>query len=172
MVDNKDLENSVRDFIYKHPWLIHPKWDSYKKERSVANLINDIASKRLDCDAFNGRVDLALSSGENLLLVEFMRPGVPIDLDHLDRINHYALGVKRGLAKETGGDIKHLESAYVVADSKNNAEDIADRILQLNNDKIYVLTWNTLIEQAKKHYEEYLELIKQRNPTDKRIQDL
>jgi hypothetical protein len=171
-VDNKELENSVRDFIYKHPWLIHPQWDRYKKERTVANLVNDIAGKQLTGDAFNGRVDLALSSGENLLLVEFMRPGIPIDLDHLDRINYYVLSVKRGLAKETGSDIKYLESAYVIADSKSNSEDVTDRILQLKEEKIYVLTWNTLIEQAKKQWEEHLELIKQRNPNDERIQNL
>jgi hypothetical protein len=171
-VDNKDLENSVRDFIYKHPWLIHPQWDSYKKERSVENLIADIAGKELKSEAFTGRVDLALSSGENLLLIEFMRPGLPIDRDHLDRINYYVMGVRRSLTKETGNPIRHLECAYVVADSKNNAEDITDRIQQLHESKIYVLTWNTLIEQAKKQWEEQLELIKQRNPTDKRIQDL
>ena len=171
-VDNRDLENSIRDFIYEHPWLIHPKWESYKKERSVEKLIDDIAGRELNTDAFTGRVDLVLSSGENLLLLEFMRPGIPIDKDHLDRINYYVMEVKNALLKETGGIIKRLESAYLVADSKRNAEYITGRISQLENDKIYCLTWNTLIEQAKKQWEEHLELIKQRNPTDKRIQNL
>jgi hypothetical protein len=171
-INSSDLENSVRDFIYNHPWLIHPKWDSYKKERYVEKLINDIAGKELNINAFNGRVDLAMYSGENLLLIEFMRPGISLDRDHLDRINYYVLGVRRGLSKETGGQIKHLEAAYVIADSKNNAEDITDRIYQLSEEKIYVLTWNSLIEQAKKQWEEHLELIKQRNPDDKRIKNL
>jgi len=25
------LENKVRDYIYEHPWIIHPKWESFKK---------------------------------------------------------------------------------------------------------------------------------------------
>lgn len=171
-VEAKELENSVRDFIYKHPWLIHPKWESYKKERGLKNLINDNASKHLNMDAFNGRVDLALSAGENLLLLEFMRPGLPLDSDHLDRINYYVLGVKRGLAKETGNQIRKLEAAYIVADDERRSDDFLDRIKQLEDSNIYVLKWVTLIEQAIKQWEDHLELIKQRNPDDKRIQSL
>lgn len=171
-VEDQELENSVRDFIYKHPWLIHPKWESYRKERGLKNLINDNASKHLNIDAFNGRVDLALASGENLLLLEFMRPGLPLDSDHLDRINYYVLGVKRGLAKETGNQIRKLEAAYVVADDERRSDDFLDRIQQLKDDNIYVLKWETLIDQAIKQWEDHLELIKQRNPDDKRIQSL
>ena len=40
-VISKQLENKVRDYIYEHPWIIHPKWESFKKERSVENLINE-----------------------------------------------------------------------------------------------------------------------------------
>jgi len=171
-VTAKELENSVRDFIYQHPWLIHPKWESYRKERGLKKLINDNASKHLNIDAFNGRVDLALSSGENLLLLEFMRPGLPLDSNHLDRINYYVLGVKRGLAKETGNPIRKLEAAYVVADDEKRSDDFLDRIQQLKDSNIYILRWETLIEQAIKQWEDHLELIKQRNPNDKRIQSL
>lgn len=171
-VEAKELENSVRNFIYNHPWLIHPKWESYRKERGLKKLINDNASKHLNIDAFNGRVDLALSSGDNLLLLEFMRPGLPLDSDHLDRINYYVLGVKRGLAKETGNQIRRLEAAYVVADDERRSDDFLDRIQQLADSNIYILKWETLIEQAIKQWEDHLELIKQRNPNDKRIQSL
>lgn len=38
--------------------------------------------------------------------------------------------------------------------------------------ELLVMTWNTLIEQALKQWGDYLKLLKARNPTDKRIQDL
>ena len=167
-----ELENAVRDFIFKHPWLIHPQWDSFKKERSVKKLIEDIAQKELNIDAFNGRVDLALSSGSNLLLVEFIRPGIPLDKDHLDRINYYVLGIRRALKRETGAVIKNLDTAYIIADTERKSEDYLDRVHQLKDESIFVLTWNSLIENSIKQWEEHLELIKQRNPNDKRIQDL
>ena len=101
-----------------------------------------------------------------------MRPGLPLDSDHLDRINDYVLGVNRGLAKETGNQIRKLEAAYVVADDERRSDDFLDRIQQLEDSNIYVLKWETLIEQAIKQWEDHLELIKQRNPDDKRIQSL
>lgn len=171
-VEAGELENKVRDYIYLHPWIIHPKWDAYKKEKSVASLIKEIANRELKLDVFKGRVDLVLSSGQDLLLVEFMRPGLSLDRDHLDRINYYVMGVRRALSRETGLQFKHVDSAYVIADNKSGSEDVAERIKQLEDEKIYVLTWNSLVGQAIKQWEEYLKLLKLRNPEDKRIQAL
>jgi hypothetical protein len=166
------LENKVRDYIYEHPWIVHPKWESFKKERSVENLIKDLGIKHLNNPAFEGRVDLALTAGSSLLLVEFIRPKLEIDLDHLDRINHYVMSIRNSLDKETGGGIKCLENAYLIADSKKDSELIHGRIKQLEDEGILVMTWNTLIEEALKQWGDHLELLKQRNPNDKRIQTL
>jgi hypothetical protein len=166
------LENKVRDYVYEHPWLIHPQWERFQKERSVENLIKALGVKNLAHEAFSGRVDLALSAGNQLLLVEFMRPGVEIDLDHLDRANYYVLDIRNSLAKETGNPINKLETAYIIADSMKDTELVHSRIKQLAEEHIFVMKWDTLIEQALKQWQEHLALLKERNPTDKRIQDL
>lgn len=172
LVDTKELENDVRDFIYQHPWLIHPKWESFNKERRVTNLINDIGAKYLKGNDFKGRVDLILSSGETLLLVEFMRPGLKLDRDHLVRCEDYVVEIREALKRETGNTIKKLPHAYVIADDKENSTTITKRIEKLNDDNIHVLTWNSLVEEALHQYREHLDIIKARNPKDKRIQDL
>lgn len=169
---SKQLENKVRDYIYEHPWIIQAKWESFKKERSVRKLIEDLGKKHFNTSDFNGRVDLSLSAGSNLLLVEFMRPGLEINTDHLDRINYYVMEVRSCLAKETGGTIKYLEKAYLIADNKKDNELIHERIKQLEEKGILVMTWNTLIEEALKQWYDYLDLLKERNPDDKRIQTL
>jgi len=115
---------------------------------------------------------LALASGPTLLLVEFIRPGIEIDKDHLDRINYYIISIRNSLDKETGGTIKNLENAYLIADSEKDNELIHIRIKQLEDDGILVMTWNTLIEEALKQWEDYLDLLKLRNPDDKRLQSL
>ncbi len=171
-VTSRQLENKVRDYIYDHSWIIHPKWESFKKERSVERLIKDIGSKQLNHTVFEGRVDLALSAGSTLLLVEFIRPGLEIDKDHLDRINYYVMDIRSSLDKETSGTIKYLENAYLIADSKKDSELIHKRIKQLEGEGILVMTWNTLIEEALRQWKDYLGLLKQRHPDDKRIQDL
>jgi hypothetical protein len=171
-VKSRQLENKVRDYIYEHPWIIHPKWERFQKERSVAKLVQDLGVKNLTSEFFNGRVDLALSAGSSLLLVEFIRPGLEIDLDHLDRINYYVMDIRSNLSKETANPIKSLETAYVIADTKKDIELVHKRILQLEEEGIFVMTWNTLIEQALKQWKDYLDLLKQRNPNDKRLQGL
>lgn len=171
-VKSGQLENKVRDFIYDHPWIIHPKWERFQKEKSVENIIKELGIKHLFEPAFNGRVDLALSAGNQLLLVEFMRPGIEIDLPHLDRANYYVLDIRNRLAKETGNPINKLETAYIVADTKKDIELVHSRVKQLADENILVMTWDTLIEQALKQWQEHLSLLKARNPTDKRIQDL
>ena len=37
-VESGQLENKVRDFIFENPWLIHPKWESFQKERCASPL--------------------------------------------------------------------------------------------------------------------------------------
>lgn len=172
LVKKKELESKVRDFIYERPWIIHPQWEKFQKERSVAKLIEDAGAKALNDDVFNGRVDLALSSGSTLLLLEFMRPGLELDKDHLNRINYYVIEIRSALEKQTGGSIKRLENAYIVADSYKNDTIVNSIIKQLERENILFVTWETLIGQAIKQWEEFLELLKSRNPGDKRIQEL
>src|SRR5262249_5401978 len=86
-VEEKQLENAIRDYIADHPWLVDSRYEFYKKETSLANILADVATAiRLDEQPdFAKRVDLLLSSGDHLVLMEFMRPGITIDRDHLDR---------------------------------------------------------------------------------------
>jgi hypothetical protein len=172
-VDAEDLENSIRDYIYDNPWLIHPKWESYKKEKSVSRIISNLGKKHLDTDGvFSGRVDLALSSGDDLLLIEFMRPGLNLDRDHIDGLNNYVSDIRVTIDHETGLALKHLTSAYIVADSHDRDMFIAEKIKKLEKDNILLLTWDTLISQAIKQWQEQLDILKLNNRADPRIQAL
>lgn len=172
-VDAKDLENSIRDYIYNNPWIIHPKWESYKKEKSVSHIISSLGKKHLDTSGvFKGRVDLALSSGEDLLLIEFMRPGLNLDRDHIDRLDNYVSDIRVKIAHETAITLRSLSSAYIVADSHNNDIFIDEKIKKLKKDNILLLTWDTLIAQAIRQWQEQLDILKQNNKKDPRIQAL
>ena len=86
-VDKKELENPLRDYVARNPWLLGPQWETYKQETSVTNLLK--AARKgagiADPEAWPKRIDLALSAGKTLLIVEFMRPGITVDFDHLSR---------------------------------------------------------------------------------------
>ena len=172
-VQSHELENKVRDYIYDRPWIIHPKWESFKKERSLENLIKDLGLEVFkDDEPYNGRVDLTLAAGSDMLLVEFMRPGLELDYDHLDRINRYVIEIRARLDSQTGENIRTLTNAYVIADKKVESSAMNVRIKQLEEDGILVKTWEGLISSALAQWKDILELLKSRHPEDKRLADL
>jgi hypothetical protein len=172
-VSNGQHENKVRDFIYDHPWLIHPKWERFQKEKSVSNLLKALGAEHLDnSPAFKGRVDLALAAGTDLLLVEFIRPGLEIDIDHVQRILLYVTDIRNRLKADTGNSIQTLNTSYLIADKRKDSQLLNSLIENLRENGILVMTWDTLIEEALKQWRDQLDLLKQRNPQDKRIQDL
>jgi hypothetical protein len=169
----KDLENSIRDYIYNNPWLIHPNWETYKKEKYVENIIKEMGEKYLDTEgSFHGRIDLMLSSNDDLLLIEFMRPGLKVDRNHLDRLDNYFSDIRVAIESITGSRIKRLSTAYIIADDCDNDRYITNKIQKLKKDNILFLTWDTLISNAISQWEEQLEILKQNNNTDPRIQAL
>ena len=173
LVATRELETKVRDYIYANPWIVNPIWESYSKEESVKNLIKRLADENLkNDDVFNGRVDLALSAGADLLLIEFMRPGLQVDRDHLDRLNYYVSEVRNAIEGETGGTIQHADKAYLIADTIRESQSVHNRIQQLSKENIFVLSWDGLIEQALSQWRDHLALLKSRFPEDKRIQAL
>jgi hypothetical protein len=40
-IDERDLENAVRDHIAENPWLIAPEWETFTRERRVAGLLQE-----------------------------------------------------------------------------------------------------------------------------------
>ena len=172
-VQSRELENKVRDFIYEQPWIIHPKWESFRKERSLEGLISDLGHKVFkDEEPYNGRVDLTLASGSDMLLVEFMRPGLELDFEHVDRVNRYVLEIRNSLKSRTGEIIRTLNNAYLIADKKNESGVMNDRIAELERSGILVKTWQGLISNALAQWKDLLELLKSRHPNDPRLAGL
>ena len=133
-IDRHELENAVRDYISENPWLVSPKWETFAVERGVKGLIYDALSESgiAVVDDFKGRVDLTLSSGEHLLVLEFMRPGLKLDWDHVERFERYVRLVRSNLRANTGGRFKRA-TGYIVADELQSRAGLGDKILALDN---------------------------------------
>lgn len=173
-IKNKELENAVRDYIANNPWLISPKWETFAKERNVSDISAEAAKDSgLDKDEdFVGRVDLVLASGEHLLILEFMRPGLTIDLDHVNRFESYVDTFRSHLENSTGSRF-NTATGYLVADKivkKNPA--FQKRVKKLKDDGLETLTWGDLLAEAKRQWQEFLDHLAERSPQDKRLQDL
>jgi hypothetical protein len=188
MVTDKRWENHIRDHIAEHPWLLDPRWETYVKERNVMQILRDSATEAgmdapekphepvaPDADAAKAgrkRIDLALSSPPNLIVVEFMQPGKTLDWDHVGRTEQYISIVKATLAENTGLGFRAEEvRGLVVADRLSNAKGMPQRLQGMLNNGITALTWEQLLNRAEAEWQEYLAILVERAP-DERLKEL
>lgn len=171
-IENQELEAAVRDYIAKNPWLIAPQWETFKVESAVRTVAQEAAGDVGFTDSnYAGRVDLVLSSGEHLLVLEFMRPGLKIDWDHRDRFERYIQIIRAWVDGNTGGRFRRV-SGYLIADQRNNDPALLRTITKMRLDEMFVLDWQGLFQQAESDWSEYLAILASRAPEDQRLQFL
>ncbi|HUU81945.1 MAG TPA: ATP-binding protein [Phycisphaerae bacterium] len=172
LVERNELENAVRDYISERPYLLDPKWETYTRERRVEGILATAAEDaKLTGDVYKGRVDLALSSGNCLLVVEFMRPGLALDYDHLSRIKRYMNIIRAKLRAESSLGFKVLEG-LVVADKLEKKADIQEELEDLKSRAICASSWDTLLRSAENTWREFMEIVAGRAPSDDRVKAL
>lgn len=171
-VEGRELENAVRDYIAENPWLLGPEWETFVKERGVDHLVLGAADEAglSDDDDWNGRVDLVLAAGETLLIVEFMRPGLAVDWDHVDRFNRY-VNVLREKIAAAAGQFRRVRG-LLVADRLERRTGMVGRIAQLRGDDMDVVDWPGLLARAEAQWREFLGLLRERAPDDERLAGL
>lgn len=171
-IQRKDLELAVRNFIAENPWLISPEWETFQVERSLSKLTKDAAGEAgFTGPDWEGRVDLALSSGEHVLILEFMRPGLCINWDHVSRFEQYVLVIRTNLEATTGSRFKKV-TGYIVADALGKKPFFTKKLLSLENNGMFALDWETLFERACAAWNEFLEILVNRTPEDERLRAL
>jgi len=172
-IEGRDLENAVRNYIAKNPWLLSPEWETFKIEASVRKLVADAAKEaRLDSDKrWNKRVDLVMSSGRHLLVVEFMRPGLTVDWDHLARYQRYINILRSSIDSNTELGFNSV-SGLLVADKLDHRRGMKETLLQLAESDMKALEWRRLLERAEAQWGEFLQVLIERAPEDDRLADL
>lgn len=172
-IESRGLENDIRDYIAKHPWLISPQWESFAVERRIHELAKEVATEAgiTTDDAWKGRVDLVLSSGNQLLVLEFMRPGVIVDRNHMNRFEEYIdilrtrIGVNTGLGFQTVGGMLVADKLHVRAHDR-------DHLVKMARDNKVCHEWKVLLAEAEARWGEYLHILKARSPDDARTRAL
>lgn len=173
LVEKQELENAVRDYIAKNPWLVSPQWETFKKEISLKKLIAEIAtSKGIDPEKhWSRRVDLLLASGETILVLEFMQPDKKVDLDHISRFEYYVTTIRTHLQGNSGQRFRRCVG-YLVASKLDQDAAILQMIESKKADNLFYLDWETLLVQAERQHEEFIEILRERAPEDARLKEL
>jgi hypothetical protein len=171
-IDKKELETTIRDHISSNPWIISPKWETFKVETSVKTLISEISKEvGFADDIYKGRVDLVLASGDHMLVLEFMRPGLSINWDHADRFNRYVRTIRTTIESNTAGRFKRV-TGYIVADKIEEDPVVRNLIKSMAAEQMFAADWQGLLSEAKSSWTEYLEILVKRGKGDKRLQSL
>ena len=172
-IEGRDLENAVRDYIAENPWLLSPEWETFKKETSVHTLVAKAATDaRLDKDKrWKKRVDLVMSSGRQLLIVEFMRPGLTVDRDHIDRYQEYIDILRSSVASNTELEF-NVVSGLLVADGLDRRRGMDNILARLAKDDMRALEWRGLLERAESQWDDFLTVLIERAPDDDRLSTL
>ena len=164
-IKKRELEKSVRDHLAANPWIIGPKWDTFAAERRVTTLIKELAGKA-GLSEYEGRLDLALSSGKHLLIIEMMRPGLRLNWDHANRCVRYIRMVKTALkADERFG----AYDGYIIADRIEEDASLHDHLADLGRQGIVVRRWSDLLDEAKAEWDSYLHMLAERGSGDPRL---
>ncbi|MCL4394345.1 MAG: ATP-binding protein [Chloroflexi bacterium] len=173
LVEKQELENAVRDYIAKNPWLVSPQWETFKKEISLKKLIAEIAaSKGIEPEKqWSRRVDLLLASGETVLVLEFMQPDKKVDLDHISRFEYYVTTIRTHFQANTGQPFRNCVG-YLVASKLDQDAAILQMIDTKKTNNLFYLDWETLLVQAERQYEEFIEILRERAPEDARLKEL
>ena len=172
-IEKRELENAVRDYISQHPWLVSPEWETFAVERSLKTIIDQASkdSRMATHEDFKDRVDLTLASGNQLLVMEFMRPGLTIDDDHLSRFMTYVNAISERLSVNSGAEFRHV-TGYIIADRISKRPGVSTTIKQLQNSGMFALDWDSLLAKAQRQWTEFLKILADRDPDDQRLQSL
>lgn len=172
MIMKHKLENSVRDHIAKNPWLISPKFETFRAERVPHNIVKESAEEsKLTDNKYKGRIDLVLKSNKELLVLEFMRPGLTLDWDHMQRFERYVVSIRTRVKNNTALEFDKI-TGYLVADNLSNDGTLRTNIQEYKNKDMIVSDWKTLLQRAENEHEEYLEILKERGRGNHRLNSL
>ena len=182
-VNNRECENPIRDFIADHPWIIAPAYDTFLKEKNMKTLIINYFDQKPKEQAieeakehFKKRVDLILinKNSNELVILEFMKPCEKLDLDHIGRTELYMSIVEEYCGIPNSSDFRRysLKAAYIIADGLASTIAGMAKKKAKNDPPLYILDWATLLNNSRRNFEEYLDLIINQAPDDFRIRTM
>lgn len=162
----------MQDFLFQHPWLIHPEWMVVEREKRLETLLVD--HFKLDPNAdpeSDNRIDFfCIATRGRYLVVEVKRPGKVVGQKEITQILDYVAYLKQQ-APTSGQERRpnYFEGVLVghhVSDAGERWREIAAK------SDVTVRTWTELLDVAERIHREFLAHVKQRAPEDSRIQSL
>ena len=163
LVEENAKERVIQELIYEHLWLLDPSWDrateTPEMEKTVKNMFDKL-SKELSDEEKRGRIDIQYkkTSGKHVI-IELKRSSVKLsDGQLMDQADKYRRALRKQL--KFAGEQEVVEVVCIVGTSKALEEDPPERERSkraMNEKGIRVVTYDQLINDAQKSYQNYYE---------------
>ncbi len=174
-VEKNELELDVRDYIAENPWLISPRWETFKVETAIKTALADLLPAKYkpedDEKGWNRRMDLLLASGDTLLILEFMQPGKVLDIGHISRFEYYITTIRNYIEANTGGRFKRC-AGYLIANTPMKDPAVLKIAESKAKDDMLFMDWGTMLAEAERQFEDLIDTLRDRAPEDSRLKDL
>ena len=164
-IKRRSLEEPVRRHLVASPWIIGPMWDAFAAEKGAAATIKRQA-KKSGLSGVEGRAGHALSSGNQLLILEIMGPNRRLDRDHANLCVKYVQMVRTAL--KTDGRFKS-HHCYIIADRIGGDPALEYHLQEMQNSGIVAKRWPDLLDEARTAWGDYLSTLAERGRGDPRL---
>lgn len=168
----------MQDYIEKHPWLINPGWESFKRETSIDKWLHDEFGMPKSKDKSGRTIPDYFCIGESrtVQVIELKRPGETAGIVEMDQIRNYVFHVRERAKKEASAGSLKKELIEGLLICGNLADRTEQHIESLKKMQIVVWTWDYLLRTAETLHRDFLEIVKDRakekSPDDPRIKAL
>jgi len=106
-----------------------------------------------------------------VLIIELLRPGLPLDYTHVTRLNRYVTKIQ-AYVQEMGPEYTNRKVfGILIADYPHKDASIA-MTLQDFRHNLEVYTWNSLFNMVQQGYRDYIEVLRMKAPEDPRMKGL
>jgi hypothetical protein len=182
LTDADEKEKVLQEHLFNHLWLVDPAWEratlSERMEENLRKVEPGLFAEDASGEEIEGRLDIryATTAGKHVI-IELKRYSVSLEVEKLaEQGLKYYTALKSILEKQQRGD-EPIEIVFVLGQKPKTSnagalspdEFIATQFANLNGR--YVL-YDSLIENASRQYEEYLDASQKAKELDELLSDL
>lgn len=88
-------QDNLHDLLAEYPWIVNPEWQVLNEEKRITTQVREWGFEE-EGEEDGQRYDfLALDGEGQIILIEIKRPGHPVELDEVARLDEYAVKLER-----------------------------------------------------------------------------
>ncbi|MEO1052239.1 MAG: ATP-binding protein [Bacteroidota bacterium] len=153
-------ENMIRDYLFEHLWLLHPSWERAASNEHVEEVVmKDLKRVSLTKEESSGRIDIRYktAAGKNVI-IELKKYDVTVNIfDLAKQLSKYRDAVKKCLRENFPDEPQAIEIIAILGGPPSPKSNDDDNRAILNRIDARYITYDQLMADAKRSYQEYLD---------------